>query len=262
MPTPCRATPMTYPPIKALLAATMGIALSTSVWGESWQGSIGAGAVYAPDYLGSDDYDTSFWPVLNLSYGDTLSISPRNGIEWHAIRHGNWTISPIIGYTFGRDNKGDISHFEKVDGGATLGLRVGLQQGLWHYSVAGRTPVTGDVKGTEFEAVAALRQPLSERTFFVLSPNIHYSNEKWTESLFGVSEQDSAQSGIATYSPGGGYWRIGANASLTYALTPEWSATGFVGASYLTDNASDSPIVDELGSEWQALGGVSLSYRF
>ncbi|XBY60996.1 MipA/OmpV family protein [Vreelandella sp. SM1641] len=70
------------------------------------------------------------------------------------------------------------------------------------------------------------------------------------------------RSGIASYNPDGGSWRLGVSTSLTYALTPQWSATGFVGTSYLTDNASDSPIVDDLGSEWQTVTGVSLNYHF
>ncbi|MFP3440925.1 MipA/OmpV family protein, partial [Pantoea sp. SIMBA_133] len=113
------------------LAAAFSIALTAPALGDSWEGSIGAGVTYSPDYLGSDDYDTRAWPVLNLTYGDQLSINVRNGIEWHAVRNGNWTASPFIGYTFGRDNKGDISQFEKVDAGATLGLRVSYQQGFW-----------------------------------------------------------------------------------------------------------------------------------
>lgn len=243
-------------------AAVLSLVMAPQAWAESWEGSIGAGVLYAPDYLGSDDYDTTLWPSLKLSYGDTLSINSFSGIEWHAIRNSGWTISPFVGYTFGRDNKGDISAFEKVDGGATLGVRVGYAQREWHYSVAVSTPITGDVDGAEFEAAAAWRTPLSERLFFSLSPSVHYSNEKWTESMFGVSAQDSLRSGIAPYNPDGGYWRLGLGSSLTYALTPEWAATGFVGTSYLTGNASDSPIVDDLGSEWQTITGVSLSYRF
>ncbi|BCB07253.1 hypothetical protein HHSLTHF2_11430 [Vreelandella venusta] len=97
-----------------LAAAFISIAFVAPALGDSWEGSIGAGVTYSPDYLGSDDYETQAWPVLNLTYGDQLSINVRDGIEWHAIRSGNWTASPFIGYTFGRDNKGDISRFEKV----------------------------------------------------------------------------------------------------------------------------------------------------
>jgi len=244
------------------LAAAFGVMLATPALANSWEGTVGAGAAYAPDYLGSDDYDVQPLPVLNLTYGDDVSINLRDGIAWHALRQGDWTVSPYIGYTFGRDNEGDISRFEKVDGGATLGLRVSYQQGMWRYSIAGSTAVTGDVEGANFTGEAALRMPMSERALFTLTPSVSYSNEKWTESFFGVSAQDSARSGIAPYSPDGGYWRAGVNASLSYALTREWTATGFVGTTILTGNASDSPIVDELGSDWQGLGGVSLTYRF
>ncbi len=137
-------------------AAVLSLAIAPQAWAQ-WEGSLGAGVLYAPDYLGSDDYDAQLWPSINLDYGDTLSISPRSGIEWHAIRSGDWTVSPFIGYTFGRDNEGDIAAFEEVDGGATLGLRVALEQGQWQYSLAGSTPVSGDVEGAEFEASAAYR---------------------------------------------------------------------------------------------------------
>jgi len=238
------------------------MALAPMAQADQWSGSVGAGVAYSPDYAGSDDYEARALPVLNLAYGDQLSINLRDGIEWHALRQGNWSASPFIGYTFGRDNKGDLGAFEKIDGGATLGLRVSYQDGLWRYSVAGSRAVTGDMEGATFSASATLRTPLSERLLLVLSPSVNYSNERWTQSLYGVSDQDSARSGVATYAPDGGYWRLGANASLSYALTPEWTATGFVGATRLTGNAADSPIVDELGSPWQALSGVSLTYRF
>jgi outer membrane protein len=242
-------------------AAVLSLAIAPQAWAQ-WEGSLGAGVLYAPDYLGSDDYETQLWPSLNLNYGDTLSISPRGGIEWHAIRSGDWTISPFIGYTFGRDNQGDIAASEEVDGGATLGLRVALEQGQWQYSLAGSAPVSGDVEGAEFEASAAWRLPLSERAFFTFSPSVTYADEEWTASMFSVSTSDSLRSGIAPYNPDGGSWRLGVSSSLTYALTPQWSATGFVGTGYLTDNASDSPIVDDLGSEWQTVTGVSLNYNF
>lgn len=245
-------------------AAAFGLAMTppSLAWAETWEGSIGAGALYAPDYLGSDDYDTRFLPSINLHYGDALTISQRSGIEWHAIRNGDWTVSPFIGYTFGRDNKGDISAFNEVDGGATLGVRAGYARREWSYSVAASTPVTGDVDGVEFEAAVAWRTPIAERLFFSLSPRVNYLNEKWAESMFGVSERDSLRSGITSYNPDSGYWRLGVSSSLTYAFTPEWSTTGFVGTSYLTGSASDSPIVEDLGSEWQTVTGISLNYTF
>lgn len=61
-------------------AAVLSLAIAPQAWAQ-WGGSLGAGVLYAPDYLGSDDYDAQLWPSINLDYGDTLSISPRSGIE-------------------------------------------------------------------------------------------------------------------------------------------------------------------------------------
>lgn len=237
--------------------------IATPVMAESpWQGSIGAGVLVTPDYLGSDDYDTQAWPSVEVRYGDDFYFNVRDGLGWNAIRTENWTLSPYVGYTFGRDNDGDLSSFEKVDGGATLGLRVSYDQGPWRYSVSGESAVTGDVNGSEFQARATWRASLDERTFITVGPSVTYSSESWTRSMFGVSAQDSARSGVAAYDPGSGYFRYGMSGTISYALTPVWSLTALAGVSYLSGDAADSPIVDDLGDELQTMVGAIISYRF
>ncbi|MCS2608893.1 MipA/OmpV family protein [Halomonas dongshanensis] len=243
-------------------APLFGALFATSAWAESWEGNIGLGVITAPDYLGSDDYRTRVWPALRASYGESLTISPDRGIQWHAIRQGNWRLSPFIGYTFGRDDRGDLDAFDKVRGGATLGLRADYTEGMTTLSLSGQSAVTGDVKGAEYEAAASLRLPISQRLVASVTPSITYANGAWTDAYFSVSEQDSARSGVAAYHTDGGYWRFGVSGSLTYALANDWSVTGFVGTSYLTGEAADSPIVDDLGSDWQSIAGASLNYRF
>ena len=46
-----------------LVVSTPGLANS------AWDASLGAGVLYTPDYLGSDDYETRVWPTINVSYG-------------------------------------------------------------------------------------------------------------------------------------------------------------------------------------------------
>ncbi|MEH6642599.1 MipA/OmpV family protein [Vreelandella glaciei] len=70
--------------------------------------------------------------------------------------------------------------------------------------MAGSTPVTGDVDGTELEASAAWRLSLNERMFFTFTQTVAYADEEWTESMFAVSTRDSLRSGIASYNPDGG----------------------------------------------------------
>ena len=229
---------------------------------ETWKGSLGAGALYVPDYLGSDDYETKPRPSLDLRYGERFYFNFRNGLGWNAIQRGNWRVSPFIGYTFGRDDDHDLRYLDQVDGGATLGLQTAYHDGAWVYSAAAKTSITGDVDGHQLTLKAQWRNRLSEQLFASLGPSLTYSSEKWTDDMFGISSQGSARSGLAAYEADNGYLRIGLAGSLSYRLTPTWSITGLVGVSRLTGDAKDSPIVNDVGDATQAIAGAFVSYHF
>lgn len=79
-------------------SATLSFASTPGLAKPAWDASLGAGVLYAPDYLGSDDYETRVWPTINVSYGDRFYFNIRDGLGWNLIRHGNWKLSPFIGY--------------------------------------------------------------------------------------------------------------------------------------------------------------------
>lgn len=229
---------------------------------ENWNGSIGAGAIYTPDYLGSDDYETQIWPALDLRYGERFYFHLRDGLGWNVIREDNWRVSPFIGYILGRDDEDDLRHLDEVDGGATAGLRVAYLDDAWVYSAAAQTPFTGDVDGYQLKLKARWHGQLSEQWSASFGPSLTYSSKDWTQDMFGISSSESTRSGLAAYEPGDGYFRASLGGSLSYWLTPEWSITGLAGASQLTGDAEDSPIVDDIGDAMQAYAGAFVSYRF
>ncbi|MDV6318159.1 MipA/OmpV family protein [Chromohalobacter sp. HP20-39] len=227
-----------------------------------WQGSLGAGAIYSPDYLGSDDYETSVWPSVDLTYGDSVYINARDGVGWNVINQDGWKVSPFLGYTLGRDDEDDLHRLDKVDGGVTAGLRAEYTEGNWLYSAAVETPVTGDVDGYHASAKAHWRSRLTQRLSVSLGPSIAYGSESWAEDMFGISARESQRSGLDVYTPSEGYFKVGADASLSYHFTQAWSVTGMVGVSRLTGDAKDSPIVDDIGDATQAYAGGFINYNF
>lgn len=227
-----------------------------------WEGTVGAGAIYSPDYLGSDDYEWNPFPSLDATYGNTFFVSVADGIGWNVVKQNNWRVAPFIGYTFGRDDTGDIDDLEQVDGGATAGLRVSYLDDTWRYSAAAETPFTGDIDGYHIKFKATYVTKLGERMAFTIGPRFDYTSADWTEDMFGVSRGESARSGINAYDPDDGYFAIGGDASLSYYLTRQWSVTGLVGVSRLTGDAADSPIVDDLGDSTQWRAGAFINYHF
>lgn len=227
-----------------------------------WEGTIGAGAIYMPDYLGSDDYEWNAWPSLDASYGDTFFVSVQDGIGWNIVRQDKWRVAPFIGYTFGRDDTGDIDDLEQVDGGATAGLRVSYLDDAWRYSASAETPFTGDIDGYRLEFGATYATRLGERFAFTVGPRFGYTSAAWTDDMFSVSRRESARSGIDAYDPDDGYFTLGADASLSYYITRQWSITGLVGVARLTGDAEDSPIVDDIGDATQWRAGAFINYHF
>ncbi|MEQ7869622.1 MipA/OmpV family protein [Chromohalobacter israelensis] len=246
----------------AVALPMLAVATPSQAQDSGWQGSLGAGAIHAPDYLGSDDYETSVWPSVDLTYGDSLYINARDGVGWNVINRDGWRVSPFLGYTFGRDNDDDLHRLDEVDGGVTAGLRAEYTEGHWQYSAAVETPLSGDVDGYHVSAKAHWRSRLTQRLSVSLGPNVAYGSDAWTEDMFGISARESRRSGLDAYSPSEGYFRIGADASASYYLTRTWSVTGLVGVSRLTGDAKDSPIVDEIGDATQAYVGGFINYNF
>ncbi|PCC99460.1 MipA/OmpV family protein [Halopseudomonas pelagia] len=247
-----------WPLIASLLSAMAGPSMAD----EGWAGTLGAGAIYAPDYLGSNDYETRVWPAISLSYGDRFYLNSLDGLGWNAFRQGNWLVSPFIGYTPGRDNDHDLSHLDKVDGGATAGLRVAYTNDSWTYSGDAQTPFTGDMDGYQLSLKARWQGQLSKHWSASIGPSLKYSSADWTEDMFGVSSRESARSGLAAYNPDDGYFSIALGSTLSYHLTPDWSVTAMASIAQLTGDAKDSPLVDSVGDKNQAYAGAFVSYRF
>ncbi|SET92078.1 outer membrane protein [Marinobacter segnicrescens] len=249
------------------LSAVSATAVADSEWqsamtGADWDGSIGAGAFYAPDYLGSDDYETHALPNINLRYGERFYLNIRDGLGWNLLNQNDWQLSTFLGYVGGRDNEGDIEALDEVDSGAALGLRLRYQAGPFDHSASVRTPVTGDVDGYQIKLRSSWRTPVSDNLSLSVGPGLTYSSKQWTEDLFNISAVESARSGLPRFSADSGYLRARLGGALTYRMTPSWSLTGLAGVAYLTGEAEDSPIVDDVGNATQAFGGALINYRF
>ncbi|MGO1246187.1 MAG: MipA/OmpV family protein [Oceanisphaera sp.] len=238
-----------------LLAAP---ALAQSPWG----GSIGAGVMMTPDYLGSNDYTSRAVPDIELNYGDFAYLSWRDGLGVNLYQQQNWTISPFLGYHVGRDNEGDISAFEKVDAGMTAGVRVSYQPSAWRYSIKAQAPVTGDVDGYKVSLRADLQEQIAPKWYVGISPSLSYSSSAWTKDMFNVSARDSARSGLKQYQASEGYLRLGLTGNVSYQFAQRWTLTGVAGVTQLTGDAKDSPIVKQVGDATQVLTGVVLNYNF
>jgi outer membrane scaffolding protein for murein synthesis (MipA/OmpV family) len=229
---------------------------------DRWRFAIGAGALYTPDYLGSNDWMVRplFAPDIR-GPNDSVFLSFRDGAGATLLRDGPFSAGLVLRPRFGRDQDdnealrgmGDIrlageggAFFSYSDG--TYLARAELRQGF-----GGHSGVLAD---------ARLDRIFSVRNDVIMSvgPRLSWGSRDFAETWFGVNADQSRRSGYEVFKPAD-YWFAGIAAGTTWVVSDRWAVIGFGEIGRILGGAADSPLVDR-GAPTQALVGLTLTYRF
>lgn len=232
---------------------------------KDWTFDIGPGVVVAPWFEGSANYRVLPIPNLDLRYQrDKVFISARDGIGATLFDADGFKAGPILRYRFAR-NEGDGGYLSgmgtvpfTVEGGGFLrydlpylAAKMELRRGL------------GGSNGLIFDALVDGKLRLSPTFFLSAGPRLSVTDGTYNQAYFGVTANQSSNSGYAQYYPGAGLRSVGAAASAVWRITDKLTLVGFGGYNYLADVAANSPLVTGPGgSRNQFVGGGALSWRF
>jgi outer membrane scaffolding protein for murein synthesis (MipA/OmpV family) len=93
---------------------------------------------------------------------------------------------------------------------------------------------------------------------FRLGPRLLFGSDAYNETYFGVTAEESADSGLARYDPAGGLVSTGVEMIATYRIGERWWLEGRARWDRLEEDAAESPIVEQ-GTRDQ--GTVSIGVR-
>lgn len=240
---------------------------------DGFQVTLGAGAMYAPDYRGGEDYVFQPLPLVNLSYRrgamsfELQGLSAKAGFEpVEGLRLG-----PIVRYAPGRDSDLEneaVSRLSTIDDSVEVGgfleyqiyrdrhdreVEIGLQA---------LTDVGDGHGGIVAEASVEYGMPLSDSLHFSVGANTIWVDGDYMNSVFGVTPEGSVASGLSVYRPDGGIESAGLEIGLRYDLSHSWTVMTRASYERLMGDAADSPIVSDEGSPDQFQLGVGIAYRF
>lgn len=234
-----------------------------------WEIRLGAGAMYKPDYEGSDDYEVSPLPMFAVGYKDLIFLEgPKLGANLLNVEGpgpGDYLrAGPLLNYRFGRD-QGDndaLRGLGDVDGSVEAGAFV--EYGIRGFTVGATAlqDVSDGHGGLTVEFQGGYSHQFDEHWFVQAGVSATWADDDYVQSYFGINASQALRSGYRQYSPEAGFKDVGLSAALGYALTENWSVTGRVGYSRLLGDAADSPIVDQEGSANAYEAGVFVGYRF
>ena len=243
---------------------------------QGWSYSIGFGAIAMPSYLGDDDIQILTIPIFSVTYSDRFFVSLFEGVGYNIIKNDNWRIGIVGKYDFGRKENGsnpfiiggdetnDLEGLGDVDGTVELGgfveytvhpiaMKVEARKG-----VGGHEGLIGEVKVEYKDRGKILQKPF----YLVIGPEIKYADSSYHEAFFGVNDRQSAASGLSRYTTDAGLLSYGISGSVVVALTKHVSTLLFASVSQLGEEAADSSLVQERGSEQQGTIGMFVNYRF
>lgn len=196
-----------------------------------------------------DDYFIKGASVNGISFGRNVYEDDFYTLSLYVKPLGGYRISPSDmddGYT-----SIDKRHHQ-VMGGAELSFYTGF------YDTELSASIDYGKKGGNF--VLQLTRPYFVNSKLVVIPSVNfaYFNSDYVDYYFGVDNNELGGKLIKTYDGKSGY-TFGVNLTGSYQLTDSFSILGFMGANRLSDDISDSPIVDD---NMVYFIGTGITYRF
>ena len=226
-----------------------------------WDVTLGAGLAEAPKYPGASTERVRPAPLFSLDYDGRLFVGPL-GIGVAAVRWDGFRAGPVLGFERGRSQSDDphLAGLGDIPASLTAGLFAGYTRGALAIYATARQAVTHTGDGLSGLLQLDVRHAfITARTFVAVGPDLEFGNDRFQRAWFGISPEQSASSGLPTYTPGAGIDRIGLHVRLTYRASAHFLVLAFARISDLTGTVAQSPIVERRG---QVVIGAGIAYHF
>jgi len=233
-----------------------------------WKVGIGLGAINVPRYPGSRDDYTHVLPAVSLGYGRFfLGGLPGSGstlgVGAYLARTEHFQFGVSVGGEVRKPREasddpilrgwGDIARTER--GAAFANYNID-----W-FNVHGY--ISTDIGGKHEGTTASLSfdgriHPLPKLTLSA-GPEVLWTDSKYTQKFFGVTEAQAAIADISSYSVKSGIDTVRFGVGADYLLTQHWMLGAHVTYGKLQGDAADSPVTTDKTQRMLAAFAI---YRF
>lgn len=222
-----------------------------------WEGAVGLLVNSTPIFMGADQRKLGLSPGFYLRWG-RLSVTNASGFRTRA----NDEVVRGLGIDLGNSEHFKLSLGLRFDGGrrestsdhlqglgsvkSTVRVRLGLRYSLddhWQANAAWSVDALGRGGGNFGDVSLQREQRWSPETTWTAGTAVSLAGDRYLQTWFGVSREQSLSSGYPVYEPHAGWRDATLYANLRSQLTPRWVLLGGVSATRLLGPAADSPLV-------------------
>ncbi|WP_144142099.1 MipA/OmpV family protein [Paraburkholderia sp. BCC1884] len=234
---------------------------ATAATDSKWKIGVGPGLVITPRYPGSRQLSYIPFPALDISYDDRFFSQGPDVLGVNVLRGPAYHLGAALSFDFQSRKESDdprLRGLGDVNGGPKLKLFADYTIWAFTGAVALYQDIAGHHQGTTVTTDLVASAPVGGWLFSV-GPGFTWANGTYTRTFFGVSDQQSAASGLPTYNTSAGVRDIHMNAQVTYDFSRHWN--GSISATFgrLEHNAANSPITQK---RFELNTLASVNYRF
>jgi outer membrane protein len=249
-----------------MLAAAAMLLTAASATAEDWTVSLGAEGRVVPSFLGSDRYIFAPFPVIDIRRAGTPARfhSPRDGASLGIIESGSFRLGPTVKIELPRreSDDDDLKGLGNVDWTVEAGLFAEFWPLQWLRTRAEVRQGFGGHHGIVADLMADAVVPVTPKLTLSAGPRLTLATADANDPYFSVDATQAAKSGLPVYEAGGGVQSYGFGAQARYQFTPKWESHLFLEYAHLSDDAANSPLVQQRGSAEQMQIGIGASYAF
>lgn len=238
-----------------------------------WEGAIGLNLSHRPEYSGAGLHVTKASPAFYLRWGRfSLTnasgfISRRSedvvrGLGLDLADTGRLRASLALRVDQGRGEGGSEALAGTGDIKPTVRLRLNLGwklDGPWRLGGSWSVDAFGRGGGHTGDISLGWEQPLDPRTRLTVNLSLAAAGDRYMQTWYGITPEQSARSGYAVYTPPAGWRDVTLGASLRRDLGDRWVWQAAGQLAQLLGPAADSPLTRRT-TTWGV--GTGLVWRF
>jgi len=226
--------------------------------------SLGVGPVYKPDYFGSNDYEFQPDPEVYVKFRNFVFLD-NDGADIALFGFSGFSFGPSFRVVGDRDEKdnvalvglGDIDHTFEIGGFAATKF---LDRFLVRAKI--RKGIVGGHDGLIVDATGTALLFRFGRVSTSVSATGSWIGNRYADTYFSVTPEQSLASGHAVYDAGRGIRDVGGSFNAYVNIGKRWSLNPYVSYRYIFDGISGTPIIDNFGDRNQYTVGFHLMRQF
>ena len=230
----------------------------------NWIVMLGGLGALKPNYKGSNQYEVSGFPFIDIKYKKIFFLNFREGLGVNVLHAPNFRVGAAFNF-YGSRDKDDSTHlqgFQDVDAGLDAGVFGSISFEKFSAKLKFRQDISNNHEGHLISGRLVYKAIESRKLIANFNIKTTYANDNYMKTYFGVTTSQASSSGFKEFNANGGIKDVGAGTSVIYPFNKYWSFITIANYIRLLNDAANSPLVENAGSKNQFWLGIGVAYRF